>query len=354
MQYVKRIRIFTGMACNVSCRFCYYIGLHKDRTTENIKKQMDFAKKYGMEHIDFSGGEPTMRKDFVELVKYAKKSGFRTICTLTNGQKFVDMDFLKECVDAGLNEILFSVHGYSERNHDWLTQVPGSFQKLMKSVENAKELGIRFRTNTTVTKANYKNLTDHAKIFIKMKPLQSNFILFNDWDCAEKVAKDFSVKYSVASPYLKKAIDVMRNHVKYINVRYIPFCFMLGYEKYVCDYPQKIYDSFEWSQRLLSRFGDPLDFKNTLKHYGFIVSGTFKFRPSPKLNYKEYIEDVFLAYRRNTYVKPKEICGKCKFYNICDGLESSYAKIIGTNELKPQPGKKITDPIHFRRDFYGD
>jgi MoaA/NifB/PqqE/SkfB family radical SAM enzyme len=337
------------MACNVSCRFCYYIGLHKDRSTENIKKQIDIAKKYGMEHIDFSGGEPTMRGDFLELVSYAKKKGFKTICALTNGQKFIDKEFLKECRDAGLNEILFSVHGYNEKNHDWLTRVPGSFNKLMKSIENAKKNGIPFRTNTTVTKANYKHLTEHAKIFIKLKPIQSNFILFNDWDCAESVAEDFSIKYSVASPYLKKAIDKMKGHVKSINVRYIPFCFMLGYEKYVCDYSQKIYDPYEWSQRLLSKFGDPLNFQNTLKHYGFVVMGTLKFRPKFKLNFNEYLEDVFLAYRRSTYKKPKDKCGKCKFNNICDGLEASYAKIIGTDELKPQIGEKITDPLFFRK-----
>lgn len=354
MSYIKRIRIFTGMRCNAGCRFCYYTGLSEDRTTENIKRQMDIAKKYGIEHIDFSGGEPTIRSDFIELIEYAKRKGFKTICTLTNGLRFSDKNFLQKCIDSGLNEILFSVHGYNEKNHDWLTQVPGSFKKLMKAMKNAKELGIIFRTNTTITKSNYKYLIEHAKIFIKFKPLQSNFILFNDWDCAQKVAKEFSVKYSEVSPYLKKAINMIKGDVKYINVRYIPFCFMSGYEKYVCDYSQKIYDPYEWSQRLLSRFGDPLNFSNTLKHYGYIITGTLKFRPSLKFNHKEYIEDVFLAYRRNTYAKPKEICGKCKFYKICDGLETSYAKIIGTGELKPQAGEKITDPLYFRRSFYGD
>ena len=354
MKYVKRIRIFTGMLCNAKCRFCYYTGLVQNRTTENIKKQMDYARKHGMEHIDFSGGEPTMRKDFIELIEYAKKKGFKTVCTLTNGLRFWDMSYLKECVNAGLNEILFSVHGYDEKNHDWLTQVPGSHKKLINSMKNANKLGLTIRTNTTVTKSNYKFLERNAKIFVKFKPIQSNFILFNDWDCAEKVAGDFSIKYSEAAPYIKKAIDILKDHVKYINVRYIPFCFMNGYEEYVCDYKQKIYDPYEWSQKLLSRFGDPLDTKNALKHYGYIFAGTAKFGPSTKLNPKEYVEDIFIKYRRSTYKKPKEICKKCRFYHICDGVESSYAKIIGTGELKSQNGKIIKDPMHFRKNIYGD
>ena len=47
-------------------------------------------------------------------------------------------------------------------------------------------------------------------------------------------------------------------------------------------------NEYEWSQKLLSRFGDPLDLKNSLKHYGYIFAGTAKFGPAANLNPKEY------------------------------------------------------------------
>src|SRR3989344_7378781 len=128
MNYTKRVRINTGLRCNVKCRFCYYwdkLDLNNP-SIDHIKGLLNIAKRSGIEHVDFSGGESSIRKDFPEILNYAKGL-FKTRCTLTNGQLFADKNYLKKMVDSGLNEVLFSVHGSGPAEHDWLTQVPHSF-----------------------------------------------------------------------------------------------------------------------------------------------------------------------------------------------------------------------------------
>ncbi|HON55855.1 MAG TPA: hypothetical protein PLJ38_02440 [bacterium] len=44
-----------------------------------------------------------------------------------------------------------------------------------------------------------------------------------------------------------------------------------------------------------------------------------------------------------------KICKKCAYYNICDGIYPQYSKRFGNDEFKPIIGKKITDPIYFRK-----
>jgi len=351
-EYTKRARIFVGTVCNTRCRFCYYYltGLKNKRPIENIKKQLDIAKKAGMEAVDFSGGEPTIIPEIFELVKYAKNKGFKIIGIVTNGLRMADKKFVEDIINTGLNDILFSVHGNSKEEHNWLTQVDGSFEKLMLAIKNVQDIGIPFRINTTVTKVNYKSLTEHAKLFVKLKPIQTNFILFNDWETADKISEHFCIKYSDASPYIKKAIDIMKEKIKYINVRYIPFCFMKGYEEHVCDYPQKIYDPFEWSQRILAKL-DSKGIIHPLKYYSYLLYGFTKFHPPLKSNLIELAEDTAVAMRRGTYTKPEK-CKKCKYYELCDGLEPSYVKINGIDELKPEIGEKIHDPLYFRKNFY--
>jgi len=351
MNYTKRARIFVGTLCNARCGFCYYIltGLKNVRPIKDIMKQIDLAKKADMEAIDFSGGEPTILPNFMRLIEYAKRKGFKTICTLTNGIRMSDKKFTEDLVNAGLNEVLFSVHGHSPEEHEMITGVRSSFSKIIQAIENVRDLGLIYRINCTVSKINYKNLEKHARLYNELKPLQVNFILFNDWETAKWVANKFCVRYSEAAPYIKRAIDLMKG-VRYINVRYIPFCFMKGYEKYVTNYPQKIYDPYEWSQRMLFRLGSK-GIVGSMPYYGRLLMGLLRFHPKPKLKLSEYAEDICVEYRRATYIKPKK-CKNCCYYHICDGLEQSYVKIFGAKRLNPVEGIKITDPLYFRRDFY--
>ena len=48
--------------------------------------------------------------------------------------------------------------------------------------------------------------------------------------------------FDETSKFLKQAIDIASSSIPKITVRYIPFCFMKDYEKYICDFPQLPYD----------------------------------------------------------------------------------------------------------------
>jgi len=349
--YTKRARVFVGTGCNARCRFCYYYltGLKDFWSKDVILHEIDIAKEAGMDAIDFSGGEPTIHPDFFELVEYAKSKGFKVICTLTNGLKMADEKFVKKMVDTGINDVLFSVHGHNPEEHDYITQIPGSFKRIIQSIKNFREYNIPFRINCTVTNINYKNLERHAELYSKLEPRQLNLILFNDFELADELTTQFAISYSEAAPYIKKAIDTMEGAIQYINVRYIPFCFMNNYEKHVCDYSQKIFDPFEWSQRMLIRL-PATGITPLWKYFGYMIYGFLKTHPKIKLS-REYLEDICVSMRIGDYVK-SEVCKNCKFNKICQGLEKSYVQVFGADELKPIEGETITDPLYFRRDFY--
>jgi len=98
---------------------------------------LDIASEYHIKDIDFSGGEPTIRNDFPELIEYASHLGFRTICVITNGTRIGDINYLKRLVDAGLNEVLLSVHGHDQKTHDFLVSSKGAFEKIRNTLETS-------------------------------------------------------------------------------------------------------------------------------------------------------------------------------------------------------------------------
>jgi radical SAM protein with 4Fe4S-binding SPASM domain len=315
----NRAKLDTGTYCNYRCSFCYYKNsLDIVDSFDEIKSRIDYLRECGIDDVDLSGGESSIHPNWFDILEYCK--GFH-ISTLSNGYRFSDKSFMKKSVDCGLKEILFSLHGYDERSHDELVGHIGAYEKIIKSIENANDLGVIVRINCTISNHNYMYINSkYVDLINKLNPLEINFIPLNYWDDNGEYEK---IDYDIVSPYIKNAIDKLG--IKYINVRYIPYCFMVGYERYVCDYYQHIYDIYDWDMSLYDYDVDPTIYKNN----------------KPQLMY-----DAAKKNRLYSYYKKKE-CVKCKYFYICDGIEYDM-------NIHPVKGDYIKDPVYYRELFYAD
>jgi MoaA/NifB/PqqE/SkfB family radical SAM enzyme len=351
METTKRVKIVTGLKCNIRCIFCYYRDSLNapNRTIDEIFNDLRYAGKRGITEVDFSGGEPTVHPDLPELIKKAKSLGMQRVCVISNGVRLANREYLKALKDAGLDEILFSVHGSDEKTHEGITLVPGSFGKISDAMSNAVYEGIDVRSNTVVNRLNYKDLLNIGKFLLGFSPVQVNFITINDWCFAKHLVDQLMLEYREMSVMLKKACDLLDSGVPAVNVRYIPFCFMQGYERFVCNHRQVPYDLYEWVPGIRTR----LEVQNNIWRYlgilgyGFTLGGVWKkaFRSSLT---ELRDESVTEALRRWFYIKNAN-CKKCRFFELCDGVEKTYAEQFGLDGLIPAEGEKISDPIFFRR-----
>jgi radical SAM protein with 4Fe4S-binding SPASM domain len=322
----KRARLNTGFLCNYNCEFCYY----KDRLTERdsletIKARVDDIYNYGIREIDLSGGESSVEPNWFPILDYCREKGFY-ISTLSHGGKFCKMDFLQKSYDHGLREVLFSLHGSNAELHDKITDRKKSFERILQAIDNCQKLGMCVRINCTVYDLNHELLaTEYSDLIQRIKPFQVNFIALNyDTDNADFRAID----YQSISKSIKKCIDNLTPHVKYINVRYIPFCYMQGYERHVVNYYQHVYDIYDWN---LAIYNHNID---TSKEY-------------TELEKLRHSHEAAKHFRMNAYYKD-DGCKKCKYNFICDGVE----KQLKDTPLHPVEGKPITEVNYYRRGFY--
>lgn len=322
----ERARLNTGFLCNYKCEFCYY----KDRLMERdsldvIKSRVDDIFNYGIRQIDLSGGESSVEPNWFNILKYCKEKEM-TVSTLTHGGKFCDMEFLKKSKDHGLTEILFSVHGSNPEIHDKITGKKGSFKKIIQAIKNATELQMVVRINCTVYDLNHLYLHDeYVELLRELNPLEVNFICLN-YDTDNSTFRE--VQYSEITDSIKICIDLIKDDIKYINVRYVPYCYMEGYERYVVNYYQHIYDVYDWN----------------LAIYNHEIDTTKTYTKEEKLR-QSY--NAAKHFRMNGYNKSNK-CKECKHYFICDGIE----KQLPNNEFKPQPGDKIHEVNFYRKGFY--
>jgi len=142
--------------CNLKCVHCYAHAVepssHKDPiSTEQAKAIIDDLAQFGAPVMLFSGGEPLVREDLVELAKYATSKGMRAVIS-TNGT-LITKAKAKELKEVGLSYVGISLDG-AEAVHDKFRGVQGSYKQALKGVENCQAEGLKVGLRFTINKRN--------------------------------------------------------------------------------------------------------------------------------------------------------------------------------------------------------
>jgi len=152
--------------CNLKCVHCYAqakLNATDQISTEQAKEILKDLAGFGVPVVLFSGGEPLMREDLVELAKYAVELGMRAVIS-TNGT-LITRQKARELKQVGLSYVGISIDGMEEV-HDNFRGVKGAFKKAMEGVYNCQQEGLKVGLRFTINKRNY---TEIPKIFDLIK-----------------------------------------------------------------------------------------------------------------------------------------------------------------------------------------
>ncbi|WP_319761300.1 12,18-didecarboxysiroheme deacetylase [Maridesulfovibrio sp.] len=151
--------------CNLKCVHCYAQAVDPDGqdeiSTSKAKEIIDDLAAFGAPVMLFSGGEPLVRKDLVELASYATGKGMRAVIS-TNGT-LITKEKARELKDVGLSYVGISLDG-TEETHDKFRGVPGSYKKALEGVENCKAEGLKVGLRFTINKRNWTEVPSVFKV----------------------------------------------------------------------------------------------------------------------------------------------------------------------------------------------
>ena len=155
---MKYFDLKTGFTCNNNCVHCVVTDKKntKDLSTDDIKKIIDTVSADFI--IGFTGGEATIRSDFIELLQYAKDTGHSTALQ-TNGTQFADWDFAVD-VSKHLDHVLIAIHSHVPEIHNSIVRSEGMYEKTIEGFKNIIKLRIDCSTQTVISKLNIKHLLE--------------------------------------------------------------------------------------------------------------------------------------------------------------------------------------------------
>lgn len=146
----------TTRRCNLACKHCRAVAedhpYDDELDTRASFRLLDQIKEVGEPIVILTGGEPLLRNDIFDIASYGTGLGLRMVMA-PNGT-LINRDNARKMKESGIKRISVSLDGSTAETHDSFRGLENAFDNAIRGINIAKEAGIEFQINTTITKTN--------------------------------------------------------------------------------------------------------------------------------------------------------------------------------------------------------
>ena len=146
-------------ACNLKCVHCYANADASAAPHELTYREgcglLDQLKEFGVPAVLFSGGEPLVRDDTIDLMAYARQLGLP--CTLSTNGLLIDDPTAGRLAEIGVKYVGISLDGIG-KTHDKLRGQRGAFERTLRAIRRCQRHGLKVGVRFTVHRFNLDHL----------------------------------------------------------------------------------------------------------------------------------------------------------------------------------------------------
>jgi len=178
-QSLRLVAWETTRNCNLACMHCRASATRGpfsgELDTDASFRLLDQIAQVGKPIIILTGGEPLLRADIFDIAKYGTKKGLRMVMA-PNGTLITE-NIAKQMADSGIQRISISLDGATRESHDKFRGVDGAFEGALRGIRLAKDAGIEFQINTTITKTNLHEIPKIQDLAVKLGAVAHHIFL---------------------------------------------------------------------------------------------------------------------------------------------------------------------------------
>ena len=185
----ESVTIEVDYNCMLRCQMCQMwnrdfktlrIGDNEILSTHEMEGIIEELHSLGVKSLYFCGGEPFLRKDFLDIVKYCKSKGLYC-STISNGY-LINSELAKQIVISGINSLGISLDSAHRELHDEIRGLKGSFDRAVEGIRLIKKYQREYNTelpevfiNTTISSRNFSTLPDVVELAKSLGVRRINF-----------------------------------------------------------------------------------------------------------------------------------------------------------------------------------
>ena len=227
-----RADVKVGFACNNRCVFCAQ-GERRSAcpavALPELEKRLIEARKHATGLV-LTGGEPTVHRHLVALVRVAKLLGFDPIQIQTNGRMLSYPGVVDVLLRAGATEFSPSLHGSTPELHDALTCAPGSFAETTEGIRNVVASGADLVTNSVVVRQNLHDLFSLVTLLASLGVRNIQLAMVHPVGAAAERFDEVVPRLADVVEPLARAWQAARALGVRVATEAVPLCFLPGTE----------------------------------------------------------------------------------------------------------------------------
>jgi MoaA/NifB/PqqE/SkfB family radical SAM enzyme len=292
-----RLDLKIGFSCNNRCRFCVQGDKRKTAATPalgSLLAELESSRSTAA-GVVFTGGEPTLRPDLVDLVTRARELGYSPIQIQSNGRMFASRAYCDRLIEAGATEFSPALHGHVAALHDHLTRAPGSFAQTVAGIRNLRALGMPVVTNSVVVRSNAPTLPRLARLLLALDVTQFQLAFVHPVGAVTAAFTSLVPRMELIAPALARSLRLGLAARVPAMTEAVPYCILPGLEECVVEAripPTRVVDA------------------------GVTVE-----------DYREY------RLREGKLKGPA--CRDCRWFDACEGPWREYPERYGFGEFQP-------------------
>lgn len=195
--------------CNQKCVHCYAAGQtcsdEPELSTEQWKNIIDECRTVGIAQLTFTGGEPTMRNDLIELISHSR--WFITRLN-TNGVLLTE-DYCKQLKESEVDNVQITFYSDDKDIHNKLVGA-NNFEKTVNGIKNAVKEGLSVSINTPLCSLN----KDYGKTLKLLKELGVIYVTCSGLILTGNAVEEESQKTQLRHDEL---LTILTDSVNYCN-----------------------------------------------------------------------------------------------------------------------------------------
>jgi MoaA/NifB/PqqE/SkfB family radical SAM enzyme len=224
---VPLLDVILGYDCNLACDYCTITPAMRQRalTSEDVVRELRAGRGAGFEAVSFTGGEPTIRRDLLGLVRAARQLGYTSIKVQSNGLLFAQASNLARLVDAGVTLLHVSIHTHDAGLYDALVRRDDSYALMVAGLRNAVATGLEVVADVILKSDTYGALPDALRWLHGLGVRASHlwFVSLTDGNRDNVASMPRMVE---VLPALHEALAFARAHAMDVRSLHIPRCLL--------------------------------------------------------------------------------------------------------------------------------
>jgi len=168
-------------ACDLVCKHCrasaQACSHPEELTTDQAKALIDQIVTFPHKpNLVLTGGDPLKRSDIFDLIRHAVGAGLQVALT-PSATPLATREALQEAKEAGIRRLGISLDGADAKTHDAFRGWEGSFDRTMRMMIDARQLGLSVQINTTITRRNFEQI-DHLATLLSTQGIAMWSVFF--------------------------------------------------------------------------------------------------------------------------------------------------------------------------------